>query len=419
LLKPFPLILFLFSLIYINHVYAQVDSSAQVKSNKDTSIKKNSPGFWQDTTQIDLVDVWHLLSKHKGDTANLGAQKPVKYHVAVVPAIGYTYSTGWAAIVAANIGFYTADPLTTNISSITPSVVYSQYNQLTISFLTNLWSKNNNYNYVTDWRFYKYPQYTYGLGGYSSLKDSDLIDYSQFRIHQSVLKKITPDFYAGLGYFLDYHWNIKEAGQENGQESDAEKYGLTPTSSSSGAVVNVLFDNRKSSINPQGGIYANAVYRDNLVFLGSNTNWQSLTLDVRDYFRFPKHSRNILAFWSYDWLTLSGKPPYLDLPSTGWDAYNNTGRGYIQGRFRSPNMIYLETEYRFAITRNGLFGGVVFANAETFSEYPSNSFEVIWPAAGFGLRLKVNKHSNANLALDYGWGADGSHGLYVNIGEVF
>jgi hypothetical protein len=127
----------------------------------------------------------------------------------------------------------------------------------------------------------------------------------------------------------------------------------------------------------------------------------------------------VLAIWSYDWLTLSGKPPYLDLPATGWDTYNNTGRGYIQGRFRSENMLYLEAEYRFVISRNGLFGGVAFANVQSFSDYPSREFSKLWPAAGAGLRIKVNKHSDTNIAIDYGIGVDGSKGFFVNLGEVF
>jgi hypothetical protein len=84
-------------------------------------------------------------------------------------------------------------------------------------------------------------------------------------------------------------------------------------------------------------------------------------------------------------------------------------------------MLYLESEYRFSFTRNGLFGGVVFVNGQSFSNYPSdsNDYDVIWPGFGAGLRIKVNKHSNTNIAIDYGFGADGSHGLFVNLGEVF
>jgi outer membrane translocation and assembly module TamA len=127
----------------------------------------------------------------------------------------------------------------------------------------------------------------------------------------------------------------------------------------------------------------------------------------------------LLALWSYNWLTFDANAPYLDMPSTGWDTYSNTGRGYIQSRFRGKNMLYFEAEYRFPILRNGFLSGVVFANAQSFTDYPSNRFTTIAPAAGGGLRFKLNKHSGANLCLDYALGLNGSNGLSVNIGEVF
>jgi hypothetical protein len=118
-------------------------------------------------------------------------------------------------------------------------------------------------------------------------------------------------------------------------------------------------------------------------------------------------------------LTLSGNPPYLDLPGTGQDTYNNTGRGYEQGRFVGKRMIDLEAELRFRISANGLVGGVVFANAESLSELGSNKPDVISPGFGIGLRIKLNKFSNTNVALDYGAGKKGSHGFFGNLGEVF
>jgi outer membrane translocation and assembly module TamA len=107
------------------------------------------------------------------------------------------------------------------------------------------------------------------------------------------------------------------------------------------------------------------------------------------------------------------------LPSTAWDEFSNTGRGYIQGRFRSLNMIDQEVEYRFVVSRNGLFGGVVFADAETFSQISTGKYEVISPGAGLGIRIKLNKFSRTNIALDYAWGTQGSRGFFVNLGEVF
>ncbi len=82
-------------------------------------------------------------------------------------------------------------------------------------------------------------------------------------------------------------------------------------------------------------------------------------------------------------------------------------------------MYYLETEYRFRITGNELLGGVVFANAETFSDTFRNQLEAIQPAAGISIRLKLNKKSDTNIAIDYGIGTHRSKGVFVNIGEVF
>jgi hypothetical protein len=142
-------------------------------------------------------------------------------------------------------------------------------------------------------------------------------------------------------------------------------------------------------------------------------------MDVRKYFRFPSNTQNVLAFWSYDSITLSGAPPYLDLPSTLWDANTNAGRGYIQGRFRGAQMVYAETEYRYRISRDGLIGGVFFVNMQSFSATPGTRLQNIQPGYGPGLRIKLNKTSNTNISMDYGFGTQGSHGLFVNVGELF
>lgn len=370
----------------------------------------------KEVMQKDIMDVLHQIRKKKGEKIKVTEPiKPGKILYSIVPAAGYTLSTGFTGILTANAAFYLHDIATTNISSVGTSFVYTQYNQIMVPVQANIWTKNNGFNIIIDWRFFKYPQDTYGLGGHSIEANADNINYQHLRLHQTVLKRIGNDFYTGVGYFMDYRWNVKEFGDNN----DVKNYGLLRKSMSSGLVAILSYDNRKNSINPEGGLYANFQYRPNMKLLGSTSNWQSVITDVRKYVNFPNGSRNVLAFWNYNWLTLSGKPPYLDLPGTGWDPANNTGRGYIQGRFRSLNMLYVETEYRFAITQNGLLGGVVFANAQSFSNYPSNKFDKITPATGLGIRIKVNKTSRTNIAIDYGFGLNGSRGLFVNLGEVF
>ena len=84
-----------------------------------------------------------------------------------------------------------------------------------------------------------------------------------------------------------------------------------------------------------------------------------------------------------------GEAPYLDLPSTGGDLYARSGRGYPQGRFRGERMLYAEAEYRWTMTKNGLFGMVAFVNTETLSNEQADEklFDSFANAAGFGFRF--------------------------------
>jgi len=75
----------------------------------------------------------------------------------------------------------------------------------------------------------------------------------------------------------------------------------------------------------------------------------------------------------------------------------------------------LEAEYRFQLSRNGLLGGTVFANGQRLTR----RFGDFIPGYGAGVRIKVNKKSDTNLCIDYGFGINGSKGLFVNLGEVF
>jgi outer membrane protein assembly factor BamA len=296
---------------------------------------------------------------------------------------------------------------------------YTANQQFLLPIQANLWTDHNKYNIQTDWHFEKFPQETYGLGGLTRSSDGYLIDYSYVRLYQTFYKTVAKDFYLGLGYDFDYYFNIQEVNPPAGVETDYEKYGLSPKSISSGLTLDLLFDQRRNSISPHQGYYANIVYRSNYTFLGSDTSWQSLLIDMRKYMNLPASSGNILAFWTYDWLTMHGKPPYLSLASTASDTYNNFGRGYIQGRFRGMNLLYLESEYRFGITANGFLGGVVFVNAQSYTEQASGRFEAVLPGWGAGIRIKLNKFSKTNLALDYGFGLHGSSGIFANLGEVF
>ena len=381
---------------------------------------------WKDLPVDSLKDMTDVISKifDHGDTLKpIGSRNHHHIQFGVFPAIGYTLQTGFAVVVSANAVIYKKhrsekDSLSLP-SAVSASISFSQKNQIILPVQAYLYFNNNKLILVSDWRYLKYPTFTYGLGMNTSPQDSTLLSYQYLKLHQTLLFQIRPQLFIGAGYCLDYFWNVRQVYTDPGKETDFQKYGYESESVSSGISLNLLRDTRDNPINAYRGSYTNILLIPRFQFMGSNSNWTSVLLEYRTYLRFPESSPNIFAVWSYNWLTLSGTPPYLMLPSTAWDKSFNTGRGYIQGRFRSNNMLDAEMEYRIQLTRNGLLGMTVFANFESFSEIDTWKFTGIAPAGGIGLRIKLNKYSRTNIAIDYGWGRQGSRGFFVNLGEAF
>src|SRR5258708_39605817 len=109
------------------------------------------------------------------------------------------------------------------------------------------------------------------------------------------MRKLAKNIYGGVGYDFDYFWNIEEVDPPPGKATDFETYGFSKKAVASGVSLHFLYDNRKNQINPAGGHYASISYRPNFTFLGSDANWQSLLLDLREYIPFPGNSHNVLA----------------------------------------------------------------------------------------------------------------------------
>jgi outer membrane protein assembly factor BamA len=367
--------------------------------------------------QKDVVDIFQeLLSRElRKDSASMKDNGPF---FSLIPVVGYSLHTGLTGVIATSTTFYSDNERKKN-SRILINGNYSVYNQYWFTVISNIFFEKLKLHLTGDTRYYKFPTITYGLGPKSTFSNPLHIDYSYLRFYQVAFREIAPNLFVGMGYNLDLHWNI-EADSVPGTDLDQfMRYQKGNQSISSGISLNIQYDNRKNAVNPQNGIYANIQVRPKLTFLGSNKNWQSLLIDIRRYVKLPVSSHNILAFWSYNVITLSGTPPYLDLPSIGWDNYSTTGRGYAPGRYTGRNLIYFESEYRFSITGNGLLGGVIFGNAQSIPNSISDNIRPIIPGAGFGLRIKINKYSGTNLAIDYGFGIRGSHGFFFNMGEVF
>jgi hypothetical protein len=366
--------------------------------------------------QKDIMDIVGGVLNKKASKA----KNPLKPQFSALPAAGYAMHTGWGGIIAANLAFYT-DTLEADkkVSTLSTNFTYTQYRQAILPLIANIWTKGNRFNINIDNRFIKYPSFIYNTGKGSLSSSGYRVDYKGLKLHQTIFASLQKDVYLGLGYYYDGIWGVKEIDPPAGVVTSFQSYGYEKKEAASGPVFRLLHDSRLNTLNAQNGWYGIITYRPVLQSLGSSSKWQSLQIEARKYLHFPSGSKNVLALWSHNWFTLSGKLPFLMLPSNGWDDSYNSGRGYIQGRFRDRNMVYMESEYRFNISQNGLIGAVVFANLQNYSANMFKGYQGWISGAGMGLRIKVNKQSGTNVCIDYGFGRDGSRGFAVNLGELF
>ncbi len=382
------------------------------------------------TRQVDIKDLisklFHSKSRFKDTLDIIKINKNLS--VSILPGISYNPANGVIFGVSTSLSKYYGDKSSTKISSASASFSYTTKKQTKISVQSNVFSNKNNWTLQGDWRFWIYSQETYGLGTQTIPDDSQNMTFNFVRLNENVLKKIIPNCYIGIGYSLEYYYKLTTVNDSNlflypnYNNTYSALHGYDSSSYlSSGFVLNLDYDSRDNLINAYKGILADVKYYNYRKFLGSSNNWQNIYYEFRAFKSITKSDSYILAFWTLGSFILSGKGPYMSLPATGWDKYNTTGRGYIQGRFRGGNYMYAGFANRIRLTSNGLLGMVLFVNVESASN-PDGSEKIlhfIEPAGGIGLRIKFDKGSRTNICIDYGIGRYGSSGVFLNIGEFF
>lgn len=376
----------------------------------------------EDTTgQRDIIGIALKLS-------HIHFKKPPKVegrrvYYSIIPLGSAIPGGGEALITSTNAAFNLGNDKVTYLSNITFSPSTNLKGEWNIPFRSNIWSPGNKWNFEGDYRVTFYPQYTWGLGGGTAPSNKELVRYTYVRFYQNALRRIgkKPNLFAGIGYNLDYHINIRpDVDTVNLTKFTGYRYGTGNHSNSfsSGLTLNLLYDSRNNSLNPLPGWFYNVVGRVNPQFMGSQENWYSLYVDARKYISFDPDSWNVLAFWSYLWTTLGSHSPYLDLPAITWDANQRSGRGFYPSRYTGKTLWDFETEYRRSITHDQLLGFVVFANMNSVTEPHTSNFAYLHAAAGAGLRLKFNKHSGTNLGMDVA-ASKGYWAIYFGLGEAF
>jgi outer membrane protein assembly factor BamA len=406
--------------------------------------KQNIPDSLHFDNQIDIFDI---IRKWTGKPAKISTDAPKERvkNLSLLPIIGYSPANGFVVGGAVSVTEFLGNPKTTQLSSALLNASFTTKKQILLNLRFDLFLKENKWAISGDNRLLFFAQPTYGLGIYGlqgqaytfGLNGSDVtktdseqpMRFNYIRLYETVSRRIIGKWYAGMGIMIDYDFNIKDQSLSLDSPVNltshyvySKSYGFdTAHYSTNGLSFQIIHDSRDNPVNAFSGSYLNLAFRVNEVAFGSTQPSTMLYYEWRNYIGLSKsRPRNVLAFWFWGVLVTSGQVPYLALPAITWDTYNRSGRGYIQGRFRGNNMIYEEAEYRYQISRNGLFGGVVFTNFTTASNPLTGQkvFGSVAPGYGFGLRIKMNKKDRTNIAIDYGMG-DGFAGIYFNIREAF
>ena len=391
--------------------------------------------------QTDGKEVISSFFRKKG--AVVDSSKKTHSNFSTLPSAGFNPSVGLAVGFTSTGGKTFGNPKTTTFSVLNANGYISTKGLICAEAKNNIFTNDDIYNIQGGIQVGKTVALDYGVGtglkargeGSFSLNDFPLennpdvfpIKYTYLKASERIYRKIFDHVYVGAGVIFNIYSNI-DGERKMGPNTRTHNFRYNtlnnfPTMgySANGLLLNIEYNSRDHINRPHEGIYADVVLRSNETWMGSLRRTYQLKTELRKYWSLSKtNPDHILAFWYWGCYLLNGTLPYLELPGTGSDAANRMGRGYTIGRFKGTSFIYSEAEYRFPITKNKLFSGVVFANIESASNNRNiNLTEFIEPGTGVGLRILFNKYSRSNLCIDYSMGNYRSKGLFLGLNEVF
>ncbi|HTF17238.1 MAG TPA: BamA/TamA family outer membrane protein [Chryseolinea sp.] len=386
----------------------------------DTTLTKHS------RVEEDLGGYFRRIRHKPVDTAK--ANKSPK--VAILPSFGYNPSLG--AIIGAKVSGVKqlGDPKDTHLSAFGLEFLLTSKGVITVQARHNIFRAANKWNIQGNWQFSKFLVADYGIGtGNNYLTGGDsvfTIKFNYIRLTQGAYRRIAKDLYAGGGIAINIRTKIDDERLEDLSSTPhqrySERHNIDPAQySCNGLLAGIQYDTRDHPLRSYSGAHIEIVLRYNPEWLGSAKNSTQFYYDIRKYIGLSKRNpAHVLAFWSTASFRLSGAIPYLELPSTGSDLYNRSGRAYTISRFKGPSFAYGESEYRFPITPNKLLSGVAFINVQTASDdLGKNIFQYWEPGVGAGLRVLLQKKSRTVICVDYAVGKHDSSGIFFGLNEAF
>lgn len=359
-------------------------------------------------------------------TASLYAQSPPPAEdstpksqsgVIAAPYAKYAPETSVAIGVSALYYFHfnnEADPATANRpSSTSGGVTYTLKNQLSTGMDYSLYLAHDKIYVFGGFDYKKIPYDFFGIGDHNPV---DRIDsYTPLWVGGDLL--VTYNFIrtahgeglnAGLCSEVRHD---KLLSSDAGGPLQARTVPGSEGGLSAGLGMMMTYDTRDNTFSAHDGQFVDLRTMFYGKAIGSDFNFNRLTLDVRDF--IPLAPKQTLALQGL-FTMVGGYEPFYTMSRLGGEL---NMRGYFEGRFRDHDMLVFQSEYRFPVWWR--FGAVAFADVgEVANDEGAFTFSGAKVSAGAGIRFLLSEEERVTVRLDYGVGYDSSE-LYFSINEAF
>jgi len=334
---------------------------------------------------------------------------------AAYPAIGYTPETslqlGFVGFVVHKNKKKTSDSTFYRPTSISPYFLYTLNNQILAAFDIDIYLSNG-ININGNIRYYKYPDFFYGIGNDNEISDEETYTDEYWRLEGRILKPMNSSFFTGIRYNLQHNalYKFEDSMQLDMHDFTGEEGGW-----SNGIGPAVLYDTRDNTLYPTRGVMARLEATFFSGVFGSKYQFGHYLIDLRKYWNI-KSEKNVVAVQLYSELTSGDEIPFYLLPEIGGDTKL---RGIENANlYRDKQSWYTQVEYRRTLFWR--LGGVVYAGvgnvAPKIAAFEMDETKYV---VGVGGRFQALKDEKFNIRLDIGLANDGQSAFYLSIREAF
>lgn len=329
------------------------------------------------------------------------------------PVISYSPETSFAFGTGAKYLFkFDGSGPETRVSNMPITLQYTFNNQFFLYSGFEVFTNQEEWVIEGNLLFQNFPRLYYGIGNEAAKENEEAYNYYQFLVEPIFLKQMFHRYlFIGAGFRYNHIFNVEV--ESDGLIAQNKPEGFDG-STSVGAEVAALFDNRSNILNAQDGWYIEFTHGKYGEVLGGTNAFNLTRFDIRHYMDVSEKNDDVFAF------NVVGRMTRQDLPFSEYAFFGSSqiNRGYREGRFVDRDMLAAQVEYRKNF-KDSRWGAVAFLSAgNVYNNVDEFQFGSLKPGYGFGARFKIDKSEDLNLRLDWGFG-NGTNSVYLSIAEAF